>query len=259
MKTAFSLPYVLAAAGVLAAAQLPPEPSYDRSSEMTIKGTVRAMRQEKNVMMGKGTHLTVRTEDGRLHDVYLGPKDYVRQQEIKINRGDDIEITGSRSLVNGETVMLAREVQHDGRTFALRSAEGAPQWGTADRATGAERRASGHMHGAMVSTPAYDPATETTIRGSIDEVKTVSGMPESTHAVVRTEDGRRITVQLAPRDYLAGQQLSLKKGDQVEITGSRVQFGDKEGILARQVSTGGRTFTLRSAEGTPQWTAPSQP
>ena len=68
----------------------------------------------------------------------------------------------------------------------------------------------------------YDPKTETTIQGTIDQVKQVTGKRgwNGTHLMVRTETAT-VEVHVGPSDYVASQQFSFAKGDKIEVTGSK--------------------------------------
>jgi hypothetical protein len=233
--------------------QQQPGPQYDRQAETTVRGTVQNVSRQNQEKMGRGTHVTLRAEDGSTHNVYLGPQDYLQRQRLQVRRNDKLEVTGSRATVNGRQVLLAREVTKDNRTVALRTDEGMPHWQAADRmAPGAADR--------MSPDELYDRKAEATIRGTVEDLRVFArpGMSAKQHAIVRTQDGQEITVQLGPPDFMNQQAFRLSKGDEVEITGARVKFGADESILAREVRREDRVFTLRSAEGRPQWREPGR-
>jgi hypothetical protein len=47
--------------------------------------------------------------------------------------------------------------------------------------------------------------------------------------------------------------VQLRKGDTLEVTGSRVTIGESQVVLAREIRKGDRAWTLRDAEGHPLW------
>ena len=47
--------------------------------------------------------------------------------------------------------------------------------------------------------------------------------------------------------------FTFAKGDQIEVVGSRVKFGDADVLLAREVQKDGKTLVLRDANGIPKW------
>ncbi|HTM87802.1 MAG TPA: hypothetical protein VL155_06355 [Terriglobales bacterium] len=100
----------------------------------------------------------------------------------------------------------------------------------------------------------YDPSTETTVKGTVEEVKQVSGQHgwNGTHLRLRTEAGQ-MDVHAGPSSYIAAQGFSFAKGDQIEVLGSKVKLGGSEALIAREIKQGDKTLVLRNAQGIPQW------
>ena len=100
----------------------------------------------------------------------------------------------------------------------------------------------------------YDPSTETTVKGTVEEVKQVSGQHgwNGTHLMLRTEAGQ-MDVHAGPSSYIAAQGFSFAKGDQIEVLGSKVELGGSEALIAREIKQGDKTLMLRNAQGIPQW------
>ena len=104
------------------------------------------------------------------------------------------------------------------------------------------------------TTTKYDRTTETTVKGTIDEVKEVPGPDNQLHIQLLLKNGDRITeIRLCPRDYLKELEVNFAKGDEVEITGSRIKIDDREVILARSIVKGNSTLVLRDKQGNPVW------
>lgn len=244
--------------------QRPAAVAYNKQAETTVTGTVQSVTQQQRAGLGTGTHLMVRTTAGQNLDVHLGPTAYLEQQQLRIEPGDTVEITGARTIIGGQTVMLARQVCHDNRTVTLRDSSGKPMWAGSGRGPGSGRgrgRGAGPGSGQASRVVPYDTATEVSFRGTVENIRVYArpGMITSTHATVRTPAGESITVELAPPEYLEQQQLTLERGEEVEITGARVQYEIDEAVVARRLTQGDRTFTLRSADGAPRWqTAPAE-
>jgi hypothetical protein len=102
--------------------------------------------------------------------------------------------------------------------------------------------------------PKYDAAAEVTLRGAVEEVTQHKGRMgrTGTHLLVNF-DGRSMAVHLGPTSYLERNNFAFAKGDQVEVTGSKVRMGDADVLLAREVKAGDRTLKLRDAQGMPLW------
>ena len=100
----------------------------------------------------------------------------------------------------------------------------------------------------------YNPATETTVKGTVEEVKTFSGRGawNGTHLTLKTKSGA-FDVHLGPSAYIAKEGFKFAKGDQIEVTGSKVKYQGHDAIIAREVKMGGKTLTLRDAQGFPAW------
>ena len=99
---------------------------------------------------------------------------------------------------------------------------------------------------------AYDPATETTIGGVVQEVKFIPGpgVMGGMHLVLSTDAGTT-EVRLGPAWYVSRQNFAFGKGDQVEVTGSKIKSGDAFVLIARVVKKGDQVLTLRNAQGIP--------
>lgn len=101
--------------------------------------------------------------------------------------------------------------------------------------------------------PMYDPSTEATITGTIEEIQTLDSMCQSgTHLTLKTDKGNS-EVALGPTKFLTDQKLELKKGDQVQIVGAKANTKRGEMFVARQITIGGKTVTLRDDKGVPAW------
>jgi hypothetical protein len=101
----------------------------------------------------------------------------------------------------------------------------------------------------------YNPATETTVKGTVEEVKQVSGPrggPGGAHLILKT-DKETLEVRLGPTAFLEKEKFTFTKGDQIEVTGSKVKIEGANALIAREVKKGGKTLTLRDAQGVPAW------
>jgi hypothetical protein len=102
---------------------------YDKSTEVTVKGTVEAVLVGHSGMrgMGMGTHLTFKTDSGDV-DVHVGPGWWLTEQKIEFAKGDQLEVVGSSVTFNGEKALIAREITKGDRKIILRDANGIPVW-----------------------------------------------------------------------------------------------------------------------------------
>lgn len=103
--------------------------------------------------------------------------------------------------------------------------------------------------------PKYDFATETTLKGTVQEIKTFPcklGGPAGYHLEVKTEKGV-VEVHVAAGKYLTAYQFDFAVGDEVEVLGSMVQMDGKDAFLARSIKKGQVTYTFRDKAGNPLW------
>jgi hypothetical protein len=107
--------------------------------------------------------------------------------------------------------------------------------------------------------PNYDSKTETTTKGVIEEIKTltVGKRTDYTEAIVKSGDDK-IEIYLSPKPFQDEMGINFAKGDEISVTGSRVkQEGDKQEptsvILAREIVKGTDTLMFRDDKGKPVW------
>lgn len=72
--------------------------------------------------------MTLKKEDDYAAYVHLGPQWYFDKQDLGINVGDKIEVTGSKSMVEGNTVLLVSSIKKGDRTWQFRDQQGFPFW-----------------------------------------------------------------------------------------------------------------------------------
>lgn len=102
--------------------------------------------------------------------------------------------------------------------------------------------------------PKYDPATESTFKGVVQELKFVppTGAKPIAYLVVKSGPDS-VEVFLCPKKFLEEMGVEFKADDAVEVTGSKVKQDGADLTLAREVVKGGDTLTLRFKDGKPAW------
>jgi hypothetical protein len=120
------------------------------------------------------------------------------------------------------------------------------------------------------STPPYDTQNEATFRGTVADVKTgrsvlsrllqmhMMGLghkgPQEKQLLLKT-DTDTVRIHLGPTAFLDENKVEIRKGDTLEVTGSRVRIGDSQVVLAREIRKSNHAWTLRDAAGEPLWVA----
>jgi hypothetical protein len=104
------------------------------------------------------------------------------------------------------------------------------------------------------NSPKYDLQSETKMKGIVDEVKLPpkGSEKDAAHLVIKS-GADMIDVYLCPKSFLDDMGMSLTKGDEIALTGSKVKAEGADLILAREVVKGNDTVVLRDGKGDPVW------
>lgn len=74
-----------------------------------------------------GIHLLLKTDKETI-SVHLGPGWYIERLDMKIDKGDKIEVKGSRVTIMGKPAIIAAEVKKGDNVLKLRDENGIPVW-----------------------------------------------------------------------------------------------------------------------------------
>ena len=101
---------------------------YDTAQQQTVTGIVEAVTQYRCPVSGTvGTHITVKLTTGTI-EVHLAPAKFLKDYEILINKGDEVEIRGAKIIFEGKPSLIAKTVTVDRTTFQFRDNNGKPLW-----------------------------------------------------------------------------------------------------------------------------------
>jgi hypothetical protein len=101
---------------------------YDPKTEETIAGAVESIAFLTPMKgMGKGVHVILRTSQETI-SVHLGPAWFLQNQDLKIEKGDRIEVRGSRITFQQKPAIIAAEIKRGDETLMLRDSGGIPLW-----------------------------------------------------------------------------------------------------------------------------------
>ncbi|MCB1111396.1 MAG: DNA-binding protein [Chlamydiales bacterium] len=115
--------------------------------------------------------------------------------------------------------------------------------------------ASGWNWGTGTSKGMYDVSTVETIEGTVKRVGVYQrdkGIGNGTFVIVDT-GGEEIAAALAPEWFIENQDVTIKEGEHIKVTGSRVTYKDLTAILASKIEVDGKEIELRDDDGTPHW------
>jgi hypothetical protein len=107
---------------------------------------------------------------------------------------------------------------------------------------------------AQEAPPAYDPATEVTVRGVVTEVRDFSCPITATlgrHVEVRLADGSILEVHLAPAKFMNDFKINVTPGP-ITVVGSKVTFRGAPAVIARSFAQK-NNYELRNENGRPYW------
>jgi len=101
---------------------------YDPATVETISRIVESV-DETTPMRGMhyGIHLLVKTDKETI-SVHLGPGWYIERLDTKIEKGDKVQVKGSRVTIGGKSAIIASEVKKGDAVLKLRDDNGIPVW-----------------------------------------------------------------------------------------------------------------------------------
>ena len=101
---------------------------YNPATVETVSGTVESVDKVTPVKgMYYGIHLMVKTDKETI-SVDLGPGWYIERLDTRIEKGDKVEVKGSRVTIAGKPAIIAAEVKKGDNTLVLRDSAGIPAW-----------------------------------------------------------------------------------------------------------------------------------
>ncbi|MBF0459751.1 MAG: DNA-binding protein [Nitrospirae bacterium] len=106
----------------------PYQKMYDPKTVEVVTGTIEAVETFTSMRgMSVGVHLKLKTQDGTI-SVHLGPVWYIERQDVKFDKGDTVEVKGSKVTFDSNPAIIAAEVKKGGDVLKLRDENGIPQW-----------------------------------------------------------------------------------------------------------------------------------
>jgi len=104
-------------------------PKYNPATEAVFKGSVEEVRNHQcPVSGGMGAHVLLKLEDGTTIEVHLATTRFVNEYELVFNKGDVLEVTGSKVQFEGVDTIFAREVKRGNDVYVFRDKGGKPVW-----------------------------------------------------------------------------------------------------------------------------------
>jgi hypothetical protein len=129
----------LAAAGALALSVVtlaadgqrgtPPQtpPNYDPAKEITLTGTVDAVKNWMGPGAQGGVHLMLKTAR-EVVEIDLGPGWFLEQEKYRFAAGDELTVIGVRTKMAGRDGFIPRLIRRGDTTMTFRDEKGIPRW-----------------------------------------------------------------------------------------------------------------------------------
>jgi hypothetical protein len=103
-------------------------------------------------------------------------------------------------------------------------------------------------------TPKYDLHAELKTKGIVDEVDLVPfGSRKDFRELVIASGQDKIHIYICPQAFEQEMGISFNKGDEIEVTGSKVKQDEADVVLVRELVKGTDTLVFRDGKGNPVW------
>jgi len=120
--------FVSAILVVAASALLAAQGKYDLASEKAYTGVIKTVVSFQAPDGSVGVHFDLKTEDGKIVSVHVGPALYVGMQNFFFFAEDQVEIIGAKTTADGNTFIAAKSIQKGSSMLVLRDSAGKPKW-----------------------------------------------------------------------------------------------------------------------------------
>lgn len=212
---------------------------YNLRSQITFDGRITGIqRVEPRNGMSEGVTILVKAPNGGTAVVELGPTWFVDNQKTKLNLKDQVQVTGSKIMVDGRGVILAKLVKVGHNVLALRRPEGYPYWDIAQPVT---------------QLPPDPNVIE--ITGAVDRMTTFGTGPNiASGLVLRTANGL-VNIDLGPTWFYEPQAIMFNPGARLTIlTGGTYSVSPTGRIVpAYWIRSGDNIYQIRTSSGRGVW------
>jgi hypothetical protein len=108
-------------------------PLYNPASEKTLEGKVVRVEVMRGKRGPRGVLVWMEGKDDEFMPVHLGPAWFLKDEDIKVEKGDRLIVRGSEIPRRGGPVLLAKEFKKQDRLVTLRDDDGIPKWSRPER------------------------------------------------------------------------------------------------------------------------------
>jgi hypothetical protein len=126
MKKSLLCLSIFCSVAIFSQSENPATKNFNPNTLITIQGHITQIRTVSS--SGRvGVVLQLQTNQGKMN-VLLGPKKFVQKQEINLKIHDVVQVTGSKTFVEGRRVIVTTTLQKHGKSYTFRDKNGSPEW-----------------------------------------------------------------------------------------------------------------------------------
>ena len=211
--------------------------AYSKGSVVELSGKVTGVvRSAPAQGMDASVSLLVKSGNGGVSVVEVGPTWYVDGQRVTYKTGDRVKVKGSKVMLGNRSVILAQRVTKNNRVLYLRGEDGWPMW---------------LAYRGRITVMSNSPRPENvTVNGTIRSIRTVPlGNESNVFIDVATDAGTR-TFNVGPVWFISRQDMVLEVGSVIVLTGGPARNGMMPVIDLRR---GVEWMIIRDLFGRPVW------
>ena len=212
----------------------------DMTQTFVIEGVI------ESVSIAPGVQYPSVVVDGK--EIRIAPVWFLLDNDFELAAGDKVKILAA-ACACAETAWYAVEITRGNTTLVLGDSLGIPLW----------TRALGAVDGSGASWPAtalrggacLDLATLETVSGVVASLNAGAGIQQPT-LILKTEDGRLLSIRLVPERVLFEQDVELAAGATLKVKIAKSACADA--LVALELTTAdGVVIRLRDESGRPAW------
>lgn len=219
-----------------------------------LEGTLIAFKGNPNKNKS-GKSFVFETTGGEKYLVKTAPSWYLDLQEVVLEEGDELTITGfvCDEDDEGETSLIAMWIVKGEDTLELRNELGHPLWSAYGHFSGCSNNISKYPTFEYdIANEEVEPIVGTILSVDVDCLN--NGDYPGYILNVKLQDETEIKVVLAPYWFLANQFFELEENIEISITGMFYVLDDDSIVLiARKLETENSVIFLRDEKGIPFW------
>ncbi|MBI4874853.1 MAG: hypothetical protein HY822_09505 [Acidobacteria bacterium] len=169
--------------------------------------------------------------------IKVAPVWFFLDHDFELKAGGQVSVSAAPSTLPNDAYLYAISITKGQAAITLRDASGVPLW------SGPRGGGFGNQEAARTGTGCIDPASIRTLSGTIDKVSMGLGIEMPT-LVLKTSDGKLVTLKIGPEWVLLAADFELKAGDQITAKVGLATCSNEE-VALQLTNAAGATVILR--------------